>query len=290
MSQSQQKLIAITGPTGGIGKATAEELARKGYRLALFARNQEKLKELSKQLLSLGSPEVEHFTCDLADLKSVRRAAQEFRGKFDRLDVLINNAGGIIPKLRYSADDTEYSFAMNHLGHFYLANLLKDSLAESDDPRMISVSSVAHIMGKLDFSDLAKRKGSYSAFKVYADAKLCNIYFTREAARRWADFGLKAYCLHPGVVRTGFGSEYSGIMGLLIKLGAVFMISPDKGTETSVFLATTDKDHKNGSYFIRKKKARTSKIAQDMSIASQLWKFSEELLEKTDVRKKRLSS
>lgn len=151
----EKKVIAITGPTSGIGESTAKRLAESGHQLILLSRNEEKLKLQAQELKLLGANEVDHYMCDLADLQSVRRAASELKKKHQSLDVLVNNAGGIIPELRYSADNLEYTFAMNHLGHFYLTSLLKEELAKSNEPRVISVSSEAHRMGKLDFSDLS---------------------------------------------------------------------------------------------------------------------------------------
>lgn len=231
----------------------------------------------------LGASGVDHFVCDLADLQSVRRAASELKKKHTVLDVLINNAGGIIPELRYSADNLEYTFAMNHLGHFFLTKLLKDELAKSDEPRVISVSSEAHRMGKLNFTDLSRRKESYSGFKAYADAKLCNIYFTKALVEKWKDINIRAYCLHPGVVNTGFGSEYKGIMGWLIKLGSFFMISSDQGSKTSVYLAETRDHLHNGAYFKKSKEAKSSEESMKADKAEKLWNYSEELIAKSAV-------
>lgn len=282
----KKKFIAITGPTSGIGRETAMSLGNQGNHLLLFSRNEAKLKDLSKELKAQGVKDVDYFNCDLASIQSIRRASNEFYSKFDTIDVLINNAGGIIPEKRFSAEDYEYTFAMNHLGHFYLTNLLKPALAKSEAPRVISVSSVAHQMGNLNFKDLARRNKGYSGFKVYADAKLCNIYFTKELARRWSDINVQAHCLHPGVVKTGFASEYKGLMGLLVKLGAAFMISAEKGADTSIFLASTDKldQYENGSYFIKRKVKSPTKLAQSKAKASQFWEYSLELLHKVGVQ------
>lgn len=279
MTDNYKRTIAITGPTSGIGKAAARAFAKEGHPLILIGRNQEKLRALQRELQTINEAEVWFYLCDLADLKSIRRCASEISKEHAHIDSLLNNAGGIIPELRYSADDIEYSFAMNHLGHFYLTKLLKALLAKAEKPRVISVSSMAHKMGDLDFKNLARRK-SYAGFKAYADAKLCNIYFTKELAHRWSDINISAYCLHPGVVNTGFASEYGRFMKFLMKLGSVFMISPEKGAETSIYLSTA-KDlsmFPNGSYFAKKQPAQVSKLANNKATAQKLWEYSDALI------------
>jgi len=266
----------ITGATSGIGIHTAVKLAEAGHEVTGLVRDTDKGKKLQKE----GElPEgMDFIECDLADLKSVRKCADQIRGKFDRIDVLINNAGGIFTKQDETADGLEMTFVVNHLGHFALTLSLMDKLS-AGGARIINVSSEAHKSGNLDFDQLAKLE-KYGSWKAYGDGKLCNIYFTKELVRRYGDKGITTYSLHPGVVRTNFFNPIKGVLGFLIKLFGFLMISPANGARTSIYLATEEGLEKHsGGYFKKSKPAKTSKIAQDGEAAKKLWEYSEEILE-----------
>lgn len=267
--------LAITGATSGIGAEKAKALAPKCSRIFLLARNQEKAKKLIQSIDPSGSKE--KFTlihCDLADLNSVASAARELNESTDKLDLLINNAGGIFPEKKLTNDGHELTFSANHLGHFLLTHQLIPLLTNGGGGRIISVSSEAHKGASVDRTDLELIR-NFGSFKAYANAKLFNILFTKSLAEKYADQKLEAYALHPGVVNTGFGSQSKGIFKILLSLFKPLMISPAKGAQTGIFLATTPKvPGKNGDYFKKSKTASVSSAARSKKLRDQLWEYS----------------
>jgi len=275
------KTTVITGATSGIGEATALALAKNKHALYLLVRNTQKGEELKKKLAKeTGNKDIFIVKCDLTDLESVREAAEELKAKLFNINVLINNAGGMVDKYELSKDGVEMTFALNHLGHFYLTMSLMP-LLEKGHARIINVSSGAHKMGKPDF-DLVENEQTYSSIKAYGRAKLFNIYFTKSLAEKYKDKGITAYALHPGLVNTGFGAGISGLSKILLWLARPFMISPEKGAETSVYLATAGSkiESKSGLYFIKKKVAKPTTVANDDNARNQLWAISEALVSK----------
>jgi NAD(P)-dependent dehydrogenase (short-subunit alcohol dehydrogenase family) len=272
------KTIVITGTTSGIGTQTALALARQGHTLYMLVRNVEKGEQVKNDIITeTKNDKIYVIACDLADLQSVRRAADELKAKLVNIQVLINNAGGIVPKREVSKDGFELTFAFNHLGHFLLTMSLM-TLLEKGQARVINVSSEAHKSAKVNFDDLQLEK-DYSSITAYGNAKLFNIYFARSIAERYANKGVTAYSLHPGVVNTGFGSQYTGFLKIVLSLIRPFMISPEKGAETSVFLATAPQiEPLSGKYFKNKKEAKPSVASYDNEARQQLWLTSEELV------------
>ncbi|MDR9486785.1 SDR family oxidoreductase [Salibacter sp.] len=270
------KTIVITGTTSGIGRQTALKLNAEGHHVIMLNRNEQKTKELQKKLLQ---PAQSTFIfCDLADLKSVKSAAEKVKVGFDSLDVVLNNAGGIIPDRQTTKDGLELTFQMNHLGHFLLTNELVPLLEKGKEPRIINVSSEAHKQANPDFDDLQLENG-YSSMKAYGNAKLFNIYFAQSLHEKLKDKGIAANALHPGVVDTKFGSDFKGFLKVLLKLFKPFMIKPEKGAETSIFLVTSDEGYeKSGLYWKKKKPASTASIAQNEENRERLWKESEKLV------------
>lgn len=274
------KTTVITGATSGIGEATALALAKKGHALYLLVRNRKKGEQLRQSLIAqTDNKNIFVVECDLSDLSNVTKAADELKAKLFNINVLINNAGGIFDKREISKDGFEMTFAVNHLGHFLLTMSLMP-LLEKGQARIINVSSEAHKIGKPDFDDL-NRDRLYSGFKAYGTAKLFNIYFTRSLAEKYADKGITAYALHPGLVNTGFGTGLSGFGKILMWLARPFMISAEKGAETTIYLATQPKiETKSGRYFKKKKATKTSAIARDKNARNRLWAISEKLINK----------
>jgi NAD(P)-dependent dehydrogenase (short-subunit alcohol dehydrogenase family) len=213
--------------------------------------------------------------CDLEDLFSVRNAASELRFQLSRIDILINNAGGIFQKRELGKNGIEKHLAVNHLGHFVLTSELID-LLKASGARIIHVSSEAHRIGKLDFDDLQMQKG-YAAFKAYGNAKLMNIYFAKELHRRYHDQGIKSFALHPGVIKSGFYTHFTGLYRWMTPLLSPLMKTPEQGAETIVFLAEEDVDASSGNYFKNKKISRPSRLSEDQALAEQLWNKSAEL-------------
>jgi NAD(P)-dependent dehydrogenase (short-subunit alcohol dehydrogenase family) len=273
-----QKITLITGPTSGIGEITAIELAKKGHHVYSLARNQQKADMVIAQIKAAKSDaQVSYVACDLANMNSVRQAAAELKNQLSHIDVLINNAGGIFPNKQKTVDGFDMGFATNHLGHFLLVNELQELLIASK-ARIISVSSMAHFGAKINWDDLQMER-SYSAFGMYANVKLFNVWFTRELVQRFGAQGLQAYCLHPGVVRTKFAHEYKGFLKKLVELAGIFMISPYKGAKTTLYLATQPlKEEWNGRYFKNEKPAKMSRLAQSKSQSARLWDYSMQAL------------
>jgi NAD(P)-dependent dehydrogenase (short-subunit alcohol dehydrogenase family) len=269
------KTILITGATSGIGTETALALAKQGHVLYLLVRDVDKGEQLKSDLIAQTKNEkINIVKCDLTDLQSVHNAATQIKTDLTTIHVLINNAGGIFPDREVSKDGFEMTFALNHLGHFLLTLSLM-LLLQKGHARIINVSSEAHRMAKVDFKDLQLQK-SYSSARAYANAKLFNIYFTRSLAERFSNKGVKAYCLHPGIVNTGFGGQSKGLVKFLLSLARPFMISPEKGALTTVFLATAPQiESLSGKYFKNKKEAGTSSASNNNVARQELWVQSE---------------
>jgi NAD(P)-dependent dehydrogenase (short-subunit alcohol dehydrogenase family) len=255
----------ITGATSGIGQATAIALAKKDHALYLLVRDTEKGETLKKELVAqTGNKNINIVKCDLADLASVAKAADELNSKLFNINVLINNAGGMFSKFETSKDGFEMTFALNHLGHFLLTTRLMP-LLQKGQARIINVSSDLHKAGKPRFDNLRSAE-DYGAVKAYAASKLYNIYFTRSLAERYADKGVTAYALHPGVVKTEFNSKLNGFLKFFFSLSAPF-------------LATAPKlESKSGLYFVKAKVKSPSSIANDVDARTKLWQTSEELV------------
>lgn len=269
------KTIVITGATSGIGKATALLLAQQGHTLWLLNRSSTKTDELIAEIRQTAPSAQLHFVqLDLTRLSTVYAAAERLL-QLDRIDVLINNAGGLTAKREVTADGFETQFQMNHLGHFALTTALLP-LLEKSKARILNVSSEAHRAGRIDFNNLQSEK-NYSSFQMYANVKLMNALFTRELHKRYSSRGIKAFALHPGVVNTRFGDGL-GKNRWMWKLMSPFLITPEKGAATSVFLATADVDALSGNYFKNAKLHHFAKAARSDASATSLWEQSEKLL------------
>lgn len=221
------------------------------------------------------SPAIDLVIADLSSQRSIRNAASEIKLKYDTIDVLVNNAGLIKGHRILTEDGIEWTMAVNHFAPFLLTHLLLEPLIKSSAGRVVTVSSGAHKMGKIDLDGLTC-PNHYLEFKIYANSKLANILFTKELARRLSETSVTANCLHPGVVRTNFGKSGTALFHAMFLLVWPFMISPEKGARTSVYLASSpEMKGVSGEYFNRRKKARTTKRAQDMAMAKRLWELSE---------------
>jgi NAD(P)-dependent dehydrogenase (short-subunit alcohol dehydrogenase family) len=277
------KVCLITGGTNGIGLVTAESLANEGAVVVLVGRDAARAEAAAAQIEKNAGRAVEYLLGDLSTQAEVRRVAEAFRlgsahsSPHHRLDVLINNAGALFMEQRMSADGIEMTFALNHLAYFLLTLLLLDLLKASAPSRVINVSSAAHFGGKINFDDLRSPR-SYNAWRAYSQSKLANVLFTRELARRLEGSGVTANALHPGYVATNFGISNGGIFRSLFRLGQIAAISPEKGAQTSIYLATSaEVEGVTGRYFDRSKPARSSGAAQDDETARRLWQVSLEM-------------
>ena len=282
------KRVLITGATAGIGKATAIALTERGANVVITARNPAKGRATAAEILAATGSTVDVADLDLAKLDSVRAFADRFLAEEDRLDVLINNAGIIAEKGKTSADGYELTFAVNHLGPFLLTNMLADLLVASAPSRIINVSSGAHhsATGRraVDIDELAT-PGRRPSPRSYAASKLANILFTVELDRRFADAGVTARALHPGVVATNFGRGNDGPwwMGLGMRLLRPVLTKPADGAATTVHLATAEEaDIEGGLYWDDCEPANPAPEALDPDAASRLWALSEDLTDRND--------
>ena len=271
------KVCVVTGASSGIGRVAALGLAERGATVVLICRNEERgapvLEEIERRS---GSGSATLLAGDLSSQRQVREVAAAFLERFDRLDVLINNAGVAGWGTRLVTEDgLEATFAVNHLAPFLLTSLLLDTLKESAPSRVITVSSVAHRNCALDFDDLQGER-RYSGFGAYSRSKLANILFTRELSRRLEGTGVTASCLHPGVVATGIFRNLPRWMRVI--LVSPLVLSPEKGADTMLYLATAPEVAEvTGRYFVRRKPARSSRASRDADAARRLWEASEAL-------------
>jgi NAD(P)-dependent dehydrogenase (short-subunit alcohol dehydrogenase family) len=214
---------------------------------------------------------------DVSSQEEIRRLADEFKEAYPRLDVLINNVGVFRSKRITTADRIEMTFAVNHLAYFLLTNLLLDVLKVSAPSRIVNVSSGAQSNATIDFDDLQGEKG-YKGAKAYSRSKLATVLFPYELARRLEGTGVTANCLHPGVVGTNFGSGVSGVFGFMVRALTPLMKSPEKGAETSIYLASSPEvEGLSGRYFVKRAEARSSDVSYDERLARRLWEVSAEL-------------
>ncbi len=278
----QGKVILVTGANSGIGKETARELARRGATVVVGARSEPKGKAAAQEIAaSTGRDDVGLLLVDLADLDSVRAAAADFEARYDRLDVLVNNAGLVLMDRRTTKHGHESTFGINHLGPFLLTELLKARLTAAAPARVVNLSSGGHSMSRgLDWDDLHREQKGYGGLAAYGDSKLCNILHAKELNRRWAGSGVTAYAVHPGVVRTGFAADGDapGWFGWLIAATKWFYLTPAKGARTSIHCATAPLEQlEPGGYYAKSRRARETTYAQDTDAAAKLWDVSLEL-------------
>lgn len=272
------KTVVITGGTSGIGQAAAEKLAGMGARLVLVARDQAR-GEAALARLRAKAPGVAHrvYYADLSHLAEMKQVALEIAAAEPRIDVLINNAGGMFTRRQVTKDGLEMTFATNHLSYFVLTQLLCERLAASAPARVVNTASHAHKGAWLDFDDLQMER-SYSGFRAYGRSKLCNILFTRQLARRLAGTGVTTNSLHPGFVDTRIGDQNKGFGSHVFGFLKKFALSPEQGAETIVYLASSDVPAVvSGAYFYKCQVTPPTKEAQDDDAARRLWQESERL-------------
>ncbi|HEV2962191.1 MAG TPA: SDR family oxidoreductase [Candidatus Angelobacter sp.] len=266
------KVVVITGATSGIGQVAAEKLAGMGARLVLTARDKARGEAALTRLRQI-APDVSHAIHygDLSRVSEMKRVASEIAGAEPRIDVLINNAGALFGSRQVTEDGLEFTFATNHVSYFVLTQGLLKSLQAAAPSRVINTSSDAHKGAKLDFNDL-QSANKYRGFPVYGRSKLANILFTSELARRLAGTRVTANSLHPGFVSTRFGDQSGGFFSYVIRAAKVFAISPEKGAETIIYLASSDDvANVSGKYFYKCRPATPTKEARDDESAKRLW-------------------
>jgi len=280
----QGKVVVVTGANTGVGFETAVGVAAEGATTILACRNRAKAEAAAHEVVRrTWNDDVAVVDLDLADLDSVRRAAEDVRRRWGRLDVLVNNAGGTWSARQVTAQGFEYTFGVNHLGHFSLTTLLLDRLRASSPARIVNVTSVGHHFASkgMRFDDLQSEE-HYEGMDAYCRAKLANVLFTVELARRLEGTGVTANAAHPGWVRSRFGmdGDLSGASAVGIRLMRPFQISPARGARTSIFLATSPQvAGRTGEYWVRRKPGHMAARGRDRAAATRLWEESERLLD-----------
>ncbi len=272
------KTILVTGANSGIGLATAKSLAKMGAQVVMLCRSREKGEAARAEVIEATENKSVHLIlADLSIQAEVRRAADEFKAKFNRLDVLINNAAIIPAKREVTADGIETQFAVNHLSYFLLTNLLLDVLKASAPSRVVNLSSNLHASGKVNFDDL-QSTGNYSrmGWGQYSNTKLMNQHFTFELARRLEGTGVTVNSVHPGVIGTNLSRTMPKWMHSVYK---AVMPKPEDGAKTSIYVATAPElVNVTGQYFTNSKLAKAADIARDPDTARRLWDISAQMV------------
>ncbi|WP_055325120.1 SDR family oxidoreductase [Ralstonia solanacearum] len=275
------KVFLVTGATEGIGKAAVTNFAKRGATVTLIGRNKEKTERVVNELKAAsGNHNLDCLVCDLSRLADVRRAAEEFKAKHGRLDVLVNNAGATFKSPVMGPDGFELTFALNHLSHFQLTHSLFDLIRQTPGVRVVSTSSGMQARGALD---LQKTPTSLEGpgWRAYATSKLANILFTKELQRRLEGTTATANCFEPGTVRTqfgAFGSDLGFLMNLVYALARPFARTPEQGADSLIWLATSPEAASlRGEYVSNRRPVSPSTQARDPKLASDLWTLSEKL-------------
>ncbi len=276
----KEKNILITGGNAGIGLATAIALAQKGATIYIVSRSKEKAEAaITKIKTESKNNDIHYFIADLSSQKSIRNLVQEINKKLTKLDVLINNAGGVFSDFQLSEDGIEMTLATNHFSFFLLTHLLLDLLKKSDAARIINVSSDSHYKGKIDIDSFTQNK-AYFVLKAYEQSKLANVLFTQELASRLKDLNITVNALHPGFVNTDIGTKgtqwYANwIWSLASKIGG---LSVENGAKTSIYLASSDEvKNVTGKYFDKCKSVAPAAITNDKKLQQAVWEISEKL-------------
>ncbi|MBF6547831.1 SDR family oxidoreductase [Nocardia brasiliensis] len=276
------KTILITGATSGIGLAAARQIAAGGDRLVLVGRNPRKLAESAAEVRAAGAGAVDTLECDFGEQDSVRRLAEAVLSRYDRLDVLANNAGGYQKDRTVTEEGVEKTFAVNHLGGFLLTELLTELMVRSAPSRILFTSSVLHFGAGLDLDDLAFRRG-YSGEKAYSRSKLANILYARALARTLEGTGVTVNAFHPGAVATGIWDDMPWFGQPLVALAKrLFMITAEEGGQALAYLATgAEVAGVSGAYFQHNRIKTPSRRAQDEALGQRLYTVSANLVAAT---------
>ena len=277
MTDMRGRICLVTGATRGIGRATAEALAKSGAHVLLHGRDSASVGAVCREMIRYG--QVTGVVGDLSSLAAVRKLATEIAAQYPRLDVLVHNAGTGTRRRQVTVDGYERTFAINHLAPFLLTNLLLERLKAGKAARVVTVSSMAHRGAALDFDDLNWEKRKFKGLGAYGASKLANILFTVELASRLAGSGVTANCLHPGVVATNIFTAFGGRTGKVFTvLFRPFMLSPADGAKTSVYLASSPEvANVTGKFFDKCREVTPTAAAQDLGVAKRLWEISAKL-------------
>ncbi len=277
MTRSSLRTALVTGASSGIGKETARALARQGLTVGLVSRGSGSGEQVTESLKQeTGNPNLHFYPADLSSLADVRRVAEEIKGRFNRLDVLVNNAGAIFQTRETTVDGFEKTFATDHLNYFLLTHLLMEPLLASPAARIVSVASATANFGKIHFDDLMLEKG-YSNWKAYGQAKLANVMFSYQLSRFLSDTPVTVNVLNPGGVASGFGDGL--LSDTLNKVLRPFLKTSAEGAETPIYLATSPEvAGVTGRYFSNKRAVRSARRSYDVQVQARLWRVSRNLV------------
>ena len=272
------KTVVVTGASNGIGFITALELARLGARVLMVVRNEAKGKASCEEIKRQTGSSPELFVADLSLVAQARRVAEEIKAAAPKIDVLVNNAGGIFTERLETSEGLEMTFALNHMAYFVLTETLLENLKAAGSARVVSVASNAHNMARIRWDDL-QLKQKFTGSVAYGNSKLMNILFSNELSRRLEGTGITSNALHPGVVATGFAQNASGAWKWFFSLAKPFLVTPEKGAQTSIYLAVSKEiESATGLYWDNKRPIQPSAAALDQTSQKHLWLESERIL------------
>ena len=267
----QQKNIIITGATDGIGLAAAKEVSKKGYHIGLVGRNPEKGKKAIETIISYsGNENLDFFECDLSLVKNVKSLSEQIKQKYNKVDVLLNNAGGANKKKIITSEGLEKTFATNQMNYFVLSTELLDIISESNDGRIVNVASNAHIGAEVDYGNINSEK-SFSAWTSYCVSKLMNIMFTYQLSLMQDKVSINV--LHPGFVDTNIAGNEGNLIKYIVKFGAkMFARTVDNGADSSIYLSTSDEvQNVSGKYFFKCREIKSSRASYNKEDWQKVW-------------------
>lgn len=269
------KVCLVTGATSGIGKVTALELGRMGAEVIVVSRDPEKVQRTVSQIENeTGAPAVHGYTADLSLQSEIHELAAKILGRFDRLHVLVNNAGAYFHSRQETEEGIEKTFALNHLNYFLLTNKLLDLITHTPAARIVNVSSDAHRGAKMNFDDLEFERG-YNGFRSYGQSKLANVMFTYHLARQLEDQDVTVNAMHPGFVASGFGIGNGFLVDTVMKITHLFAKSEEEGARTVIYLAASPEvAGLSGMYFTDERPVRSSGESYDEEKQERLWQIS----------------
>ncbi|MBI5670961.1 MAG: SDR family oxidoreductase [Chloroflexi bacterium] len=277
MTAMTGKVTLVTGANSGLGKATALGLAKLGARVVMVCRSRERGEAARQEIIAgSGNPAVDLLLADLSSQAAVRQLAQDFKATYPRLDVLVNNAGGVFMSRSVSADGIEYSLAFNHLASFLLTHLLLDVLKASAPARIVNVTTRLGNTVAINFDDLQFEKRPYNGLRAYSETKLANILFTYKLARQLQGTGVTVNCVHPGVFKSNFGSE--GMPAMMRVLGALFrpfMAEAEQAAQRVLYVVTAPElEGVSGKYFGNRQELTSPQQSYDEAAQERLWQVS----------------
>jgi len=278
MTNMNGKICLVTGATDGIGKVSARVLAELGAKVIIVGRNPEKSAIVLAELKSIsGNENIDLLMADLAVMQEVRDLAEQVISRYDRIDVLLNNAGGYFTKHEITSDGLEMTFALNHMSYFLLTNKLMELLKYSAPARIVNVSSDAHYGVDIEFENLNGEQ-EYKAWKAYQKSKLANVLFTYELLKK-VPGNITVNCLHPGFVATNFGHNNGGFFGPVLKIAQrISAIDPEEGAKTSIFLCSAPEiKGASGKYFYKCQPKTSSQESRNMDTGKRLWQISSDI-------------